>query len=117
MNYASFDMKNEYLTMIKGDTLSFNMEIQNLSAPLASAYFSCRKDFDSEYSFQKSLGDGISQLSLSNGVGLYIVRVAPEDTADLEAGQYRYDLEIGIGSDIYTVLNGILEIQEDVTKR
>ena len=110
-------MKNEYLTMVKGDTLTFNMEIENMARPLVSAYFSCKKDFDGNYVFKKSLGDGITLLSNTGGKGLYIVRVAPEDTADLEAGQYRYDLEIGVDSDIYTVLKGILEIEEDVTRR
>lgn len=115
--YASFDMKNEYLTMIKGDTLAFNMEIENMTNPLASAYFSCRKNYDDvNYAFQKTLSNGITLLSHTNGVGLYLVKVAPEDTETLEAGQYHYDLQIGIGDDIYTVIKGVLELDEDVTK-
>jgi hypothetical protein len=43
------------------------------------------------------------------------VRVAPEDTAGIESGKYFYDLEIGLNSDAFTLLKGVLEIERDVT--
>ena len=112
---ASFKKEDEYITMVRGDTLSFNMEIEGIGQNLDSAFFSCRKDHDEDYVFQKSLEDGISLIETDGDTRVYAVRVAPEDTANLEAGKYYYDLEIGVNNDIYTVLKGVLEIEKDVT--
>jgi hypothetical protein len=108
-------MEHEYITMTKGDTLSFGMQIDGLDGEdLESAYFTCKESrSDVANVFQKSLGAGISKID----DGEYVVRVAPEDTADVEAGKYFYDLEIGINNDIFTVKKGVLELEEDSTKR
>lgn len=112
-----FNNEDEYITMTRGDTLSFGFELldgneEAFSDDLASAFFTCKQNYtDAENVFQKSLGNGISKI----GTGEYVVRVAPEDTADKEAGKYFYDLQIGINSDIFTILKGVLEIEHDVT--
>lgn len=103
---------NHTFNMVRGDTLSFGFEIQG-TEQLDTAYFSCKTDaYDSEYVFQKSLNDGIT----AAGNGKYRVRVAPGDTADIEAGTYYYDLEIGENGDIYTILKGKLKIDQDITR-
>ena len=102
------------LNMIRGDTLAFAVEIDGLEGQtLSSAYFSVKADAsDTEYTLQKSLSDGISEVE----AGKYRVRVAPEDTANVEPGTYRYDLQIGANGDIFTVLRGKLKIVEDITR-
>lgn len=110
---TSFNMCETNITMIKGDTLAFGMEIDGLEGQdLESAFFTCKTVRESdEHIFQKSLGDGITKVD----DGKYIVRVAPSDTEDVTAGAYFYDLQIGVNCDVYTVLLGLLEILQDVT--
>ena len=61
--------------------------------------------------FQKSLDDGITK----QGTGVYLVRISPEDTQEIDAGEYYYDLVIGVNGDVFTILKGILVIEHDVT--
>ena len=101
------------MTMIRGDTLEFTVEIENLTEPLDSCYFSCKKNAnDTQYTFQKSLGNGITKI----GDNKYKVRVAPSDTHTKAVGNYLYDLQIQIGQDIYTILYGMLCIYEEITE-
>jgi hypothetical protein len=87
------------------------MEIDGLEQDLETAYLTCRKSYTEPPVFQKSLGHGISK----TGEGQYVFRVAPEDTEPLEPGKYHYDVQIGANGDVFTVLDGILEIRRDVT--
>lgn len=109
--------EDEYITMTKGDTLSFGLELYDengeaLADDLTSAFFTCKQNFtDSVNLFQKSLGNGITKAD----DGVYIVRIAPEDTSGAKAGKYFYDLQISIDSDVFTILKGVLEIEQDVT--
>lgn len=104
--------KNMNLCMVRGDTLAFSFEVEGIDS-LDTAYFSCKANVDDdEYVFQKSLSDGISVVT----TGKYRVRIAPDDTAFVEVGSYYYDLEIGANSDIYTILKGVLKIEQDVTR-
>ena len=107
------------LEMIKGDTLSFAFEVEFDEAPqkLEKADFTCKANFDDNYAlFHKELEKGIN-FSKQDGTKLYyIVRVAPEDTENLEAGMYYYDLSIELNGDVFTILNGSLKIESDVTR-
>ena len=107
------------LEMIRGDTLSFAFEVEFDEAPqkLEKADFTCKANFDdNDALFHKELEKGIN-FSKQEGTKLYyIVRVAPEDTKNLEAGMYYYDLSIELNGDVLTILNGALKIEEDVTK-
>lgn len=104
-------MAYKNINMFRGDTLSFGMEIEGLNQDLDSAYFTVKANYADEPLVQKSLGDGITKVE----TGVYRIRVAPEDTADVAAGKYFYDFEIGANGDVFTILNGILEIEQDVT--
>lgn len=105
-------MNNTNLSMVRGDTLAFGMEFEDLDQDLDGAYFSCKTSFSaSEYVFQKTLTNGISKVA----TGQYRVRIAPEDTADVDPGTYYYDLQIAANSDVFTILRGVLEILPDVT--
>lgn len=105
-------MKDTKLSMVRGDTLAFAVEIDGLNQDLDTAYFSCKKDpADTTYIFQKTLSDGISKVE----TGKYRVRVAPADTASVELGDYYYDLQVGVNSDVYTLMRGKLKVTYEVT--
>lgn len=107
---------NNNMKMTRGDTYSFGFEYKiddESTQDLETCYFSCKKNSDDEnYIFQKSLDNGISKVAN----GQYRIRVAPEDTEEIEAGNYFYDLEIGLNEDKFTLLKGILRIETDVTR-
>ena len=104
MTYTNF-------SMVKGDTFALGFEIEG-ATDLENAYLSCKANRnDDSYVFQKSLGDGIYKVS----DGKYGVRVAPEDTENIDAGLYYYDLQIQINLDVFTVFIGQLEIVEGIT--
>ena len=107
-------MNNEInLAMVKGDTKKFTVEISGLTESLKSCYFSVKKQYyDDNYVFQKSLKNGITEIE----PGKIRVRIAPEDTRTEDLGVYLYDLQIGIGNDIYTVMRGELKIAYEITE-
>lgn len=109
---TNFSMQEENITLVRGDTLSFGIQLYGEVNTLDSAYFTIKKDYEDSVLVQKSLGNGISQVD----IGEYAVRLAPEDTQSLEVGRYYYDLQVGNGSDEFTVLRGILNLVYDVTK-
>ena len=104
-------MATKHICMIRGDTLSFGLEIDGLDQDLDTAYFTCRQNYDGDIIFQKAINDGITKES----TGKYKVRVAPADTASLDIGRYVYDFQIGVNGDIFTIMNGILELEHEVT--
>ena len=112
---TNFNMENQVITMVRGDTLSFGVVIEDQFGELMdidSAYLACKKNYtDAENVFKKTLGDGITKAD----TGTYIVRVAPEDTANVEAGQYFYDLRVGDDSDLFTIMKGVINIEHDIT--
>ena len=112
---TNFNMADEFITMMRGDTLSFGVVVSDQAGQpldLDTAFMTCKKNFtDEEPIFQKSLEDGITK----DSDGKYVVRVAPNDTKDVEAGIYFYDLQIGANGDVYTVLRGYLKLEWDVT--
>ena len=111
---TNFQMQDQNITMVKGDTLAFNVEVydeNNDPVTATSAYMTCKKmPTSDEFVFQKSLGDGITQEN-----SLMTVRVAPEDTAETDAGEYYYDLQIGFDNDIFTIMRGLLSLEQNIT--
>jgi hypothetical protein len=114
---TNFTMEDKYIRMVRGDTLSFGLQLYDetgtpFGQDLERAYFTCKSNrSDKRYLFQKSLSDGVSKV----GRGSYVVRVAPSDTASAKPGKYFYDLEIGCNGDVFTIMRGVLEIMQDVT--
>lgn len=108
-NYLFVD---EYITIPRGDTLSFNFQVYGEETSLDDAIFTIKKNFDGDPSVQIKLGSGISDL----GDGLYVVRIDPVETEDLPVGKYHYDLRLYKGSDVFTVLRGIYELVNDATR-
>lgn len=114
MQRTTFLMQDENITMVRGDTLAFNCMVTDenqVPVQLDSAFFTCKKDPAGLVTvFQKSLGNGIIQVD-----DLITVRVAPEDTLEADAGLYYYDFVIGSNADVFTILRGVLSIEQDVT--
>lgn len=111
---TNFKMENENITMARGDTVAFNAEILDDKGNVVlvdSADFTCKKRLSEQGNvFHKSLGAGIQQSD-----GLLTVRIAPEDTKEVDAGRYFYDFCLGIENDTYTVMKGVLSIEQDIT--
>lgn len=107
--------------MVRGDTLSFGFELYEKSGDsvvpsttvLNEAYFSCKRTKnDTTYAFQKTFGNGISRVEGN----VYRVRVAPTDTQNLTEGKYQYDLQINPNGEVFTIMEGILEIRRGTTE-
>ena len=112
---------NKDIDMVRGDTLSFAIKVTGLGQDFTTAFFSCKKfENDTEYVFQKSLSDGITKDSSGTtedgkSYAIYKIRVSPADTANIDAGNYYYDLQVGVNTDIFTPLRGYLNVEMDVT--
>ena len=105
--------------MIRGDTLSFAFAVEFDDAPqkLEKADFTCKTNLDDDdVVFNKELEKGINFVKQDGTKLYYIVRIAPEDTKNLETGMYYYDLQIELNGDVFTLLNGALKIEGDVTR-
>lgn len=103
---------NYQINMVRGDTLAFGLDFENLDQDLESAFFSVKVNAtDDYYIFQKSLENGIYKVADNE----YIVRVAPEDTAELDAGNYNFDLQISANGEVFTIMLGIIVLEQDVT--
>lgn len=102
---------DQNIHMVRGDTFAFGLEIEGLDQDLDKAFFTCRKSYDGDIVFQRSIGHGIEKVE----TGVYRVRIAPENTKDIESGHYYYDFEIGVNNDVYTLAKGDLLIEHDVS--
>ena len=115
MNYYKNDIRH-----VKGDTFSSGLKVEGLGQDLDTAYFTCRENpnDNSEALFVKSLSNGITQVGYdeTNDIREYAIRIAPEDTKDLQSGTYYYDLEIGINNDIFTIMKGKFIIEQDSSR-
>lgn len=111
---TNFQMQDQNITMVKGDTLAFNVQVfddEGNPVTVDSAFMTCKKrPSDTEKVFQKSLNNGIEQSD-----GLMLVRVAPEDTQEADEGEYFYDFQIGVDDDVFTLMIGVLTLEQDIT--
>lgn len=103
---------NKYdISMVRGDTLSFGIELEGLDQDLDYARFIAGKEYGShDIVIDVILGDGIWKQDATH----YGVRIPPEDTAALEGMAYYYDLEIGANGDVFTILHGRLIVDDDL---
>lgn len=111
-------MEKTNFEMIKGDTLSFAVEIEFDDKPqeLEKAFLTCKKNLDDgDVVFQKTLKDGISFRKQERNKMYYVVRIVPEDTKDIEVGHYFYDMQIEINGDVFTILTGALKVRYGIT--
>ena len=103
------------IEITRGDTASFNLQFVDFAGDLEhdvqDMFLTVKEDINGSVLFQKSLGNGISKV-IDN---VYVVRIAPEDTEDLNLGFYYYDFEVKINDDVFTLLKGVMQIAYDVT--
>lgn len=115
MNYYTNNIRH-----IKGDTFSCAMEIGGLGQDLESAYFTCRDGLndDSEVLFEASLGYGITLVEYDQETDSrkYAIRIAPEQTKNIQTGTYYYDLQVGINSDIFTIMRGQFIVEQEISR-
>lgn len=103
---------NYQIDMVKGDTLSFGLEFDGLGQDLDTADFTVKVNAtDPTALIHKSLGHGITKQEDYK----YIIRMDPEDTADLDAGSYNFDVQISANGDVFTIMLGVLILEQDVT--
>ena len=102
----------ENWTMTRGDTLSFGVELyadkeatETFTQDLSTATFTINRN--NVAVVEKSIGDGVTKKS----VGVYVVMVAPEDTADLNSGEYEYKFTVTVNGDAFTLLRGTLTLE------
>ena len=95
------------ITMICGNTFCLKLKLKNIEP--TAIYFTVRGQFGRK-GFSKSLEDGISSI----GDGVYLVRIAPEDTAQLTPAIYFYDCDICVGDDMYTPFGGSFRLLKDI---
>ena len=95
--------------LIKGDTLAFAVEIAFDEDPV---------DADEMlFTVKRNADDGnLFQVAKVGNKLYYRVRVSPWHTRSLEAGLYQYDLEIRVNGDIFTILNGLLIVENEITE-
>lgn len=113
MNRTNFKMEYENITMTRGDTVSFNCECfdQNYqSVNVDNAWLTVRERITGEPVFTKTIGSGISQ-----DVGMLTIRIAPEDTQEIDEGIYFYDFVINVNNDVFTLKKGTLTVEWDST--
>ena len=112
---STFKMEYKNIRMIRGDTLSFGVDVRDDKGALidveSMALTVKSMENGSKYIFQKLLGNGITKDESG-----YIIRVAPEDTENEKAGKYLYDIQIGVNHDIFTLSHGLFEIEGDITR-
>ena len=116
MNYYKNDIKH-----LRGDTLSHAIFVENLYQDLESIYFTCRDgaNDNSEILIEKSLNNGITYMYYDEekDVRTYVVRIAPEDTKDLQAGTYYYDEQIEVNGDVITIMKGRFILEQDISRK
>ena len=105
------------LDIIRGDTVNIQFEIESdtvldLTSDDFEITFSLKRSAtDNAYVFQK---DKTAVTSPADNV--FILRVAPEDTVNLIPGYYYYDLQLNIGTDVYTIAIGKIHLEIDITR-
>ena len=111
---------NHDLEYMRGDTFRARVTISNVSREdVTGLTFSVKKaKADKEYIVQETFETGGFTPASEEGTEAdYVMRVAPEHTENLDSGDYVYDLELRLGDDVYTLMNGKLTLMEDVTRR
>lgn len=116
MNYYKNDIRH-----VRGDTLSFNIYVENLNQDIESIYFTCRDgaNDNSEILFEKNLNNGISYMYYDEETDtrIYVVRISPTDTKDLQSGTYYYDEQIEVNSDVFTIMKGRFILEQDISRK
>lgn len=107
------------LTMYQGASFdyTFTWKIDNAAVNLTGymARMQARRNYQSE-DVVLDLEDG-NGITLGGSAGTIIVEVDAEDTAEIDAANYVYDLELeSPGGEVYRLLQGKLIVSPEVTR-
>ena len=104
------------MVITRGDTKGLKFQRKRDGKPITqeaeNIYFTVKdNNYTNDILFQKTIDD----MDFDEDA-YYHFTILPEDTNDLEYGDYKYDIEVKI-SDIYvkTIAKGILTVQEETT--
>ena len=93
---------------VKGDTLSFNFQLQGLGHDVPdNLTFTCKNHYDdTDALFTCEIGNGISleNYDEEKDLSTFTLRVEPCKTAELDLSRYYYDLQMNEGEDVITLL-------------
>lgn len=108
------------IIFVKGDTLSFNFQLQGLGHDVPdNLTFTCKNHYDdTDTLFTCEIGNGISLDSYDEekNISTFTIRVSPYKTAELDLSRYYYDLQMNAGEDVITLLRGRLILVYSVTE-
>ena len=113
-NFIEQITNNKSISLIKGDTFTFDLFFSDLeNIDIINIFFSVKKEqHDLKYILQKSINNGITLIDTLK----YRIQLSSEDTQNLNQGRYYYDLQVNLGNDIYTIMMGTFNLKEDITK-
>lgn len=110
---------NQNIEMVRGDTLAFNFQLQGLSGvDPDTIIFSCAENYGDTPIFTAYLTNGIAKVDYDvvKDVATYSVRIAPQNTANLDVNRYYYDMQLTVNSDVITLMRGRLALLNEVTR-
>lgn len=116
-NNIFYNAMNQDITMVKGDTLSFNFQIDGMGADeFDQITFTVKENpNDAEALFSINFSDeGITKLLDEENHLIYTLRVPPDKTATLTPGAFYYDLVAEHSGDVLTFMRGRLILNYSV---
>lgn len=113
------EMKNNIrLEVTAGDTVAWNVKLNNITENLRLAYFTVKENPDDDAVIEKTLDAGITLVDnrAYRDQKTYKIQLQSEDTAGLSPDlQYMYDLKVAIGNVVKTIISGVFVVRESVT--
>ena len=109
---------NIRLEVTAGDTVAWNVKLNNITENLRLAYFTVKENPDDDAVIQKTLNAGITLVDnrAYRDQKTYKIQLQSEDTAGLSPDlQYMYDLKVAIGNVVKTIISGVFVVRESVT--
>lgn len=112
MNYYKNDIRH-----IRGDTYSSCITVEGLKQAPDRIDFICKENLNDEATilFEKNINSGVSLIEYEeeDDIYKYALRIDPEDTQDIQAGTYYYDLKIEVNSDVFTIMRGRFIVEQN----
>jgi len=111
------------LSLIRGDSQAYTITFKSAAGVAYClknwvVFFTLKTNWalaDAQASLQKTITSFADSTSGTSGVA--VISLAPEDTANLDPGEYDYDIAVRTASnETYTVMRGKFNLEYDVTK-
>lgn len=106
------------IEIVRGDSLNFAFELRGLQGVTPAITFTCKDHYEGDIKFIATNESGITldDYDEVTDTATYSVRVAPEQTFNLDLTRYYYDLEASVDDDVITLMRGRLTLVYDVTR-